>query len=191
MEGYIEKTHEVTVPKNTGVDGFLKAIRSVLGLRNVQNISIDAKGVVRYMRYVRANEGDDNPIEVDYTGLEPWGIIQHRELEDVGYHHDTPAPTAIALMFNRVHQENLVPCAFAMGATSIFWEWHSRTAGVNLSRQGFAYGLPIYTDRQIPDHSVILCASYQRGGLLNCHRFLFMSMSEKSLAPPATSVTVL
>lgn len=191
MEGYVEKIHEVTVPKNTGIDGFLQTLRGVLGLRNVQNIQIDAKGVVRYVRYVRKGEEDEGPIQVDYTGLEPWGIIRDRELEDLGYHHETPAPTAVALMFNRVAQENLVPCCFAMGAASVFWSWHERTAGVKLSRQYTAYGLPIYTDRQIPDHSLILCASYQRGSLLTCHRFFFMGMDEHALAPPQTSVAVL
>lgn len=192
MEGYAEKTHEVKVPKNTGIDGFLQALRQVLALRNVQNIQIDSKGVVRYTRLIRTSEAEaDDPILVDYTGLEPWGIIRHRQLDDLGIHYETPAPAAVALMFNKVATEGLVPVAFVTGADSAFWAWHERTAGVTLARQLLAYGLPIYTDRQIPDHSLILCAASQPGSLLSCHRFFFVGMDERALAPPKTSVAVL
>src|SRR5262245_21386748 len=119
MEGYSEKSGEVTVPKNTGVDGFLKALRGVLALRNVQSIFINAKGVVRYTRLIRKEkeeEEPEGPLEVDYTGLEPWGIIRHRRVEDLGVHHETPAPATVALLFDRVARENLIPVAFVTGA---------------------------------------------------------------------------
>jgi hypothetical protein len=190
MDGYSERTHAITVPKNTGVDGFLRTLRGILGLPRVRNISIDATGAVRYTRYVREDE-PDSPIQVDYTGLEPWAIIRNQELEELPLPPSTPAPSVIAFMFNRLTQDSLAPIAFATGARSEFWRWHERTSGVRLARAGMAYGLPIYTDRQIPDDSLILCAAYIKGSLIDCHRFLTTSMSDVGFKPPETSVEIL
>jgi hypothetical protein len=190
MDGYVEKTNEVAVPKNTGIDGFLKTLRGILELRNVQNIGIDAKGVIRYTRYTREDE-PDGPIEVDYTDLEPWAIIRNRDLQDIDYTPGTPASTVIAALFNMLAHENLVPIAFVTGTNSRFWAWHEESTGVRLEKETSAYGLPIYTDLQIPDHSLILCASHRRAGLVECHRFLLVTMNEVLFIPPETSVSVL
>lgn len=190
MEGYQEKTSSVSVPKNTGVDGFLKTLKGILELPNVQEIKIDSKGSVQYRRYVREGS-EDKALAIDYGELTPWNIIRNSELEEVHCSPGTPATNVVSLMFNMVAREGLVPIAFVSGAGSHFWQWHEKTAGVNLARTGSVYGLPFYTDRQIPDHALILCAAYTRGGLVNCHRFIMAGMETMEFIPPETSVSIL
>ena len=193
MEGYEERTHSIQVPKNTGVDGFVKTLRGVLELRNVQTIQVDAKGRVTYTRIVRAGE-DSTPLAVDFGELAPWSIVRNGELEEFEAGEGDPATTVVARMFNLLTQEGLVPIAFVTGANSSFWRWHVETAGVRLARQNSAYGIPIYTDREVPDSSLILCAAYVRGATLaGCHRFLAIGMASfgDQAAPPNTEVSIL
>jgi len=189
MDGYQEKTSSVSVPKNTGIDGFLKTLRTILLLPRVQTISIDAKGKVSYMRYVREGE-PDTAIDVDYTGLEPWSVIRNGHLDEIALNGDEPAPSVLAAMFNKVACEGLVPVAFATGADTAFWSWHKRTSGVDLAKTATVYGLPLYTDRQLPDYSLVICASYIRGSLVDCHRFIKATMGTE-FAAPSTSVSIL
>lgn len=186
---YQEKTSSVMVPKNTGIDGFLKTLRNILTLPRVQGIRIDAKGKIDYTRYVREGE-PDNPITVDYSELEPWAIIRNGTIEELYHKESTPATNVIAAMFNWVAREGLTPVAFASGVETNFWQWHRQTAGVELSRTSSVYGLPLYTDRQMPDYSLVLCAGYVKGGLVDCHRFIMTTMGS-TVTPPETTVSIL
>lgn len=190
MGGYAERSHSISVPKNTGIDGFLRTLRSILVLPRVQSINIDSTGAVRYTRYVHEEE-TDHPVAVDYEDLEPWGVIRNGDLEEVSIPISS-ASSVISYMLNKVTQEGLVPAAFAIGVNSALWAWHERTSGVRLTQKsGMLYGLPVYTDRQIPDTRLILCGAYVRGGLINCHRFIATSMSEPVSTPPQTLVEIL
>ena len=190
MEGYKERQSSISVPKNSGVDGFLRTLRTILELPRVQNISIGSDGVVRYMRYVREGE-PDGPAQIDYSDLAPWNIIRNsNSLQEIEHELDTPAPTVIANLFNILGQEGLVPIAFATGAASTFWRWHERTAGIRLTQRASAYGLPIYADSQMPDYSLVLCAAFVRTGLVDCHRFLMVGMQSEEFAPPDTNVSI-
>lgn len=189
MDGYEEKTSSVAVPRNTGVDGFLKTLRTILQLPRVQSINIDSKGKVSYVRYVREGE-TDTPINLDYAGLEPWNIIRNGQLEELHSMEHAPATTVIATMFNRIAREGLTPIAFATGVGTHLWRWHERTSQVELAKTPTVYGLPIYTDRQMPDHCIVLCASFVRGSLIDCHRFISASMGI-DFEPPDTSVSIL
>lgn len=189
MDGYQEKSSSVTVPKNTGIDGFLRTLKTILSLPRVQTINIDAKGKVNYTRYVRDGE-PESPVNVDYAGLDPWSIIRNGQLDELQYMELEPAPSVIAAMFNHVAREGLVPIAFATGADTHFWRWHHRTSRVDLARTSVVYGLPIYTDRQMPDHSLVLCSGFVKGSLIDCHRFLNTAMGVEFEAPD-TSVNIL
>lgn len=191
MDGYQERLSSISVPKNTGLDGFLRTLRTILELPRVQNITIGSDGVVKYMRYVRDGE-PDGPAQVDYTDLAPWNIIRNSlSLQEILHDPDVPAPVVIANLFNILGQESLIPIAFATGAASTFWKWHERTAGIRLTQRTSAYGLPIYTDSQMPDYSLVLCAAFVRTGLVDCHRFLMVGMQSEEFVPPDTNVSIL
>lgn len=194
MEGYEERTDSIRVPKNTGVDGFLKTLRRVLTLPRVQVINIDSSGMVSYTRIVREGEPPE-PVDLDFSDLSPWSIVRNGTLEEFTVPHDAPATATIARLFNLLTQESLVPVAWVTGANSDFWAWHEETAGVRLTRQNMAYGVPIYTDREVPDHSLILCAAYTKGTtLVGCHRFLVVSMASfggQGEPPAETEVSIL
>jgi len=189
MSAYQEKTNSVVVPKNTGVEGFIKTLRGILSLPRVQSINIDAKGKVQYTRYVREGE-TDSPLGVDYTNIEPWSIIRNGHLDELNYRNGEPATNVIAAMFDKVACEGLTPIAFATGADTDLWSWHQRTAGVTLTKTNSIYGLPVYMDRQMPDYSLVLCAAYVKGGLSDCHRFISTSMGADP-GVPETTVSIL
>lgn len=189
MDGYQEKSNSVAVPKSTGIDGFLKTLRSILSLPRVQSISIDARGTVNYTRYVKEGESE-GPLNVDYAGLQPWNIIRNGNLDELQHHSKEPASNVVATLFNRVAREGLTPVAFATGINTCFWKWHEMTAGIELVKTSSAYGLPIYTDRQLPDYRLVICAGYVRSGLVDCHRFIMANMSS-DVTGPETNVDIL
>lgn len=194
MEGYEERSDSIRVPRNTGVDGFLTTLRRILTLPRVQTISIDASGLVSYTRIVREGEGT-TPMVVDYGELAPWNIIRNGELEEFDTSPTDAAPTVIARMFNVLTSVGLAPIAFVTGANSSFWDWH-RESHVNLGRHGVAYGLPLYTDRGVPDHVLVFCAAYVKGSTLAaCHKFLVINMTTTAIddrhVPPDTEVSIL
>lgn len=192
MEEYKERTDTISVPRNTGVEGFIRAIRGILSLPRVQNISVNATGQVSYRRYVRDGEVSEAKIDVDYSGLDPYAIIRNSELEEFPIRPGVSAASVIAHLFNKIAQEGCNAVAFVTGANSDFWRWHEQTSGVSLDRRLPAYGLPIYADRQIPDHALVLCAAYARSAtLLDCHRFIAVVMGVEEHVPPETSVDIL
>jgi hypothetical protein len=175
MEAYEEKASTVTVPANTGVEGFLRTLRAVLSLQRVQSIHIDSKGRVRYTRLVREGE-TDTPLAVDYTELAPWNLIRHGELENLRYPPDTVATTVMAHVLDYCAREDVLPIALVIGNPTNFWKWHEDTASISFSIKSFAYGLPVIVDNDVPEHAVVFCVSHLRGSLIDCHRFLLVAM---------------
>jgi hypothetical protein len=190
MEEYEERTEKLSVPKNVGTEGFIKTLRTILSLPRVQRIEINAAGEVIYDRIVKAGEGSLPP--VDFSVLEPWAIIRNGELEEMECDFNESAPIIISRLFNKIAQEGLVPVAFVVGANTNFWDWHLNTAGVSLSRHSSAYGLPLLSDRSVPDHSLILSAAYTRGSSLSqCHRFIAVGMHAADETPTEDEVQIL
>lgn len=162
MQGYTSLEETMTVPLNTGVEGFLLAMRKILRLPKVQEVHIDLAGRVRVTRLIRDDE-EPQAWEVDFSSLTPMQILRHQiivELEG----GDNPT-LAIARLFQRASQEHMVPIAFAAGAPSSFWRWQEKAAGLAIPfDQSEAYGLPVFYDANIDQSVLILCTAHTRGG---------------------------
>jgi hypothetical protein len=185
-EEYQKVTGQVDVPKNTGVEGFLRTIKEILNLENIQDVHIDAHGKVTYTRYSMG--GLDVPVGVDFEGMEPSAIMRYGSIHEVT--GGGPPHVLVAAMFDQVAVERLVPICWVVGGSSVFWAWY-QSSGVQLSSRDRLYGLPIHFDRGVPDTALILAAAYSRGAAtVDCHRFLKLEMEEWSVVPTSPTTTV-
>lgn len=162
MVDYKEVVNSIDVPPNTGVDGFLHTIRSILALPRVQSINIEGSGKVTYKHFALEDEA---LIGIEFEGLEPWYIIRNAEVQEF-FTDYTNAAVVISELFDRVAIEKLHPISFVTGANSIIWEWYEYTTGIRPRAGDQVFGLPLYMDRNAPDSVLILCSGYSRGGAL-------------------------
>lgn len=187
-----KETQQVAIPRNTGRQGFLRALDQILQLPHVQSIHIGPTGVVSYERILLPEEKSET-LGVNYEGLEPYHIMRNNEVVEI-LPRGLRAPwLAVAALFNRVELERLVPVAVVTGTGLTFWEWWQST-GAPVAHNSTLFGLPVYADRNLPDTTVTLCAAYSRSAaLVDCHRFFKMDITPLLEAqPPATdSVDVL
>lgn len=159
MEGYREVSKSIDVPPNTGIDGFMRALRQILRKSRVQQVVINSKGRVTYSRYVREDEPEEAS-GIDFDDLQPYYIIRNAELQEFMPPPNLPATTVVSMMFDKVAQDRLHPIAFATGAQSHLWDWYQYTTGhVSVARRQL-FGLPVLTDRQLPDSVLVLCAGF-------------------------------
>jgi len=179
MAEYELKKDAVDVPRNTGVEGFVHTIRSILRMPRVQSIHIDSKGKVTYERYVQ----DGEPVELGDVGfeeLEPWHIIRNGEVMEISpYGND---PTMILWgVFRMASHDGLVPTAWVTGANSILDLWLSMTGGPSTDGKAL-FGLPVNKDRNLPDTVLILAAAYTRdGGLVDTQKSYKIEMERPEM----------
>lgn len=165
MAEYEEVEGAVEVPKNSGVEGFLKAIKAVLKLPRIQGIDIDAKGKVSYKHFVRAGERYSPTLDISFDELMPYAIIRNSLVVELPKPHDNAA-IAIHQLFDMSARDLLHPEAVVVGANTQLWEWYKRTTDISPVSQEELCGVPLLRDRMLEDHVVVLCAGYVRGGEL-------------------------
>lgn len=164
MNEYKDILKEVQVPPGTGHRGFLRVIEEILKLPRIQEISINAMGVVSYRQSVPVEAESEGPTlaQVNFSNLEPYNIVRNSVVEELP---DLPptvgAPYALTMMLAAVSIASLYPLAFVVSPSSTLWDWLQRTAPKEvLMRKEQLYGLPLYTDRLVEDHVLLLCAGF-------------------------------
>lgn len=187
MNGFEERSGNIEVPKNAGIEGFVHTIRSILQQHTyVQRIEIDSKGFITF-RYFAQKEMDRPQFKVDFEFLQPDAIIRNGEVKELLLSEDLGASTMIGILFEAAARERLYPVAFASGSASQFWEWHHQTTGVPLQSRESVYGLPFLTDRHIPDSVLLLCTALGRGAaFVDIQVSYKITMDAQRLLPPAT-----
>lgn len=182
-----EISETIDVPKNTGIEGFLRSLKVILQLPQVQKIAIDAKGKVSYSRLV--TEEDRKPIGINFDDLEPWGVIRNGDIQEVPVCVDNAA-VVITLLMDYVATEKLYPVAFVTGANSILNEWYIQTTGSRILSDQAICGIPLYKDRHIPDTALILCtAMSNKAALIDTNKSFKIEMLYTEA--PNTTVEVL
>jgi hypothetical protein len=187
---YREVTGSIQVPANTGIEGFLHTLRTLLRKPRLQRVVIDSRGKVSFTRYALPDEEEEpDNFGVDFESLQPYYVIRNAQVHEVLLPTE-PAPVSIARLFDRVASEALRPLAFALGADSQLWSWYTLSTGHTPSTRSSFFGLPVFTDRNIDDSAIFLCAGYGRDAA-----FIDTQVSYKISIPqdafPATSVEVL
>jgi hypothetical protein len=161
---YKEIEDTLEVPANTGIEGFLLAVKSIIKLGKVQNITIDVHGRISYKRYVREGETKE-PLSVNFESLMPSSVIRNSKLTELtGLNAN--AAVAVAQLFNAATVDHLNPVALVGGPAAHFWRWYQASTGLTLTSREELFGVPFLTDRMIEDHVLILCAAYAKAGAL-------------------------
>lgn len=164
MTEYQEVRDTIEVPKNTGRQGFLRAIEDILKLPRLQGINIDARGKVDFRYYLREGE-PKKALETDFETLEPYAIIRNSILREL-VEPDENAAVALGQLFDGAATDHLFPVAFVGGASSLFWAWYEETTGLALGSREELYGIPFLNDRSLEDYVLVLCAGFTRGSAL-------------------------
>lgn len=161
---YQEKIEKVEIPKSTGVEGFLHAIKSILQLPNIQKIEVSGKGEVSY-RYFVPKDGNASPLKLNFETLEPYAVIRNGKVVELR----SPAlnaAVAIGQLFNMAALDHLHPLALVGGANTELWKWYEETTSIHPPTAESLYGLPVYGDRMLEDNVLVLCAGFVRDGSL-------------------------
>ena len=155
-----EKT--VEVPTNTGVEGFVRTIRTILKMPRVQSIHIDSRGRINF-KYValETDDEDGGGFKIDFDNLEPYYLIRQAAVDELSPEASNAA-VVLTMMLDRAALENLYPIAFVTSPNSILSEWYALSTGYKLSASGKLCGLPVLTDRHAPDTALLLCLGYTR-----------------------------
>jgi len=180
---YKEITDSITVPQNTGAEGFLHTIRELLRKPRIQEITI-GKGVVKYRRFIREDEPVDR-FTIEFEDLQPWAIVGSSEVNEVHVPIGANAAVTIGEMFSHAAADQLYPIAFVSGPNTVFWNWYRVTTGTSHNKDQI-FGLPLLTDRHIPDTALILCAGYGRDAALVDTRRGYKAEMEVLKAPETT-----
>lgn len=164
MDELREVTGSVTVPANTGVEGFVQTIRQLLRKPRLQEVRITGQGVVTFRRYVQDGEEESpsNNFGVDLSALDPYAVVRNGRLEEVHPGDGVIATTAVSMLFDFADRDRMHPLAFATGADTALWDWFLRSTTYVPQARESLYGLPLLTDRQIPDTALLLCAGLSR-----------------------------
>jgi hypothetical protein len=161
MPDYELKSETFEVPKNTGTEGFLLAIKTILKMPKVQGISIDARGKVTYQQFVERGEFHEVGPTISFETLMPYACVRNGSIKELVSNEKSPAIT-IAKMFQVVARERLYPVAWVTGANTTLWDWFRKYSGLEMENQEDFYGLPVLTDRHLDDYVLVLATSFGR-----------------------------
>lgn len=163
MPEYKEISESISIPKGTGIAGYIETIKKILKKPRVQEVTLKTNGYIGYRRFALENEPEDS-IGMNFEDLMPYSILRGADIEELQIASDSAA-VAVAHLFSRTASEGLNPILFAGGSSSNFWEWHKDSTGVDLGKESI-YGLPYYPDPEIPNETLLLCAAYARDAAL-------------------------
>lgn len=165
MPDYKEVTQAIQVPENTGLEGFMRTLRTILKLPRVQEVRIDSRGQVSFRRFVADSEEEEakaNNFGVDFDTLQPYYIVRNSKVQEFIPPPNLSAAVVLGLMFDKVAKDRLTPLSFVTGKTSALWDWYRYTTGHQLEDRETLFGLPLRTDRHLPDTVLLLCAGFGR-----------------------------
>ena len=154
----------VDVPRNAGIEGFIKLIRSILGIRGVQEILITGAGKVTYKYVGERSKEEFNP-ETWFESVQPAYILRNSLLIEMPMVHPDSLVT-LFLMMRHARLDNVEPIAWATGAGNLLPQWLARGSAIGdafIHPIDTLLGLPVFKDRMIPDESLTLCAGPIRG----------------------------
>ena len=186
-----EKTNRIEVPKNTGIEGFLYAIKEILRRPRIQEIKIDSKGVITYRLYAQKDKPINN-VGIEFGDISPYGVIRNADVVELTVQSGQSAAVIVAAVLDIAATEQLYPIAFVTGADTVFWGWYRETTGTPFRSTNHLFGWPLYTDRLLPDTALILCTGYGKdAALVDTQRAYKIEMQFALATPPDTTVEVL
>lgn len=172
----VEETIEV--PRGAGIEAFVRTVRALLVLPRVQDLSIDARGVVRCTRYVPKDE-EHLPLRMDFDPLMPYALVRAAPITELPPPPPS-APVALLGMFDAAARESLAPIAWITGAASALWPWLEASTSARRN-PGPLFGLDVHADRLVEDDVLLLAAGYARSSELSTlHKSFKLCIPEPS-----------
>ena len=168
--------------------GFANTIKTLLVKPRVQQITIDARGKVSCRRYIQEDDDLRNS-GIDFEDLSPASIVRNTIVEEVPVYADTNAAVVVGALFDTVISAQLTPIAFVSGLGTTLWDWYKHTTGTQLRSKDTLHGLPLYTDRAIPDTLYCYRRLRQRRGASRCTQHIKIEMPTYDI--PETTVNIL
>lgn len=166
---YEEQNQTVEIPKGTGLEGFMHAIREILQLPRVQEIHIDARGKIAYKYFLREGE-EPKGLELEFETLMPYAIVRNGVVLEV-MPTSTNAAVVLGQLFGKATSDHMYPVAWVAGANTPFWKWFEKSMGFKSPGEEELYGLPFLRDRMLEDSVLILCTAYgRRASLIDTQR---------------------
>ncbi len=165
MAEYKEVKGTIRVPPNTGLEGFLHTIKTLMKRPRLQGFEVDSRGIIRFRRFAAEGEEDGGPnnnFGVDLEHLEPYHVVRNAQILELVQPPEASAAVVIGLLFDKAAVDQLHPVAFVINTASALWEWYRVTTGYSVKERGRLFGLPVLLDRNIPDTALLLCAGFGR-----------------------------
>lgn len=152
-----ETSHNIDVPANTGVEGFIHAIREIIKKSRIQRVILEATGRVTYVRLESPDDAAEN-MGVSFSHVQPYEIIRNVTTRELSYPPHLGGADVLTVMFDAVATNDFSPICFATGVASTLWSWLYLTSGIEIQNQKVLFGYPVYQDQQLPDTALVLCA---------------------------------
>lgn len=164
---YRKKTDSFEVPPSAGTAGLLEVVRGVLGLRGVQHIEINNKGVVTYQRMVPKDAPDEDPLGLDLSTVTPNAVMRRSLIKEIVFQEGENASETVCKCFMVARIDGVVPICFATGAATLLWKWFKLRTGItaDLPQDEF-FGQALRYDQNLPNEVLILFAGYERSAAL-------------------------
>ncbi|WP_394831795.1 hypothetical protein LVJ94_35295 [Pendulispora rubella] len=158
MTEYMPVEETIEIPKGTGVEGFMHAVRAALRRPRLQEVRIDARGKITITHFLRQGE-ERAPLEIDFEALMPYAVVRQGEVVEI-MPKSTHAATVVGEMFAAAARDHLCPVAWVASPASHLWRWYEGATAIALA--GDFHGLPVLPDRLVEDNVLLLSAGYGR-----------------------------
>lgn len=172
-------TAAVDIPRNTGIEGFLQMLRSLLRIKRLQEIviSVTRHGSITY-KYLAERETEQTALDPCklLENLNPMHYLQRSEMKEVGLQEGEASPQMLLRLFRAAENDGMRPICWVVGAGSALPRWLRK--GTTFT-EDFAYpnetlcGLPILSDRFVPDEALVLCAGHGIGSEMSDARICY------------------
>jgi len=165
MAEYKEVKGTIAVPANTGVEGFLHTIKTLMARPRLQSFQVDSKGTVSFRRFVLKDEQAESAKDnygVSLEHLQPYYVVRNALIRELTNIDGLNAASVVGVLMARAARDDMQPLSFLVNPTTLLWRWYKESTGHEWEEQGVFFGLPVLTDRYVPEEALLLCAGYGR-----------------------------
>jgi hypothetical protein len=160
----VERTNSISLPRGSGVEPLLLAVKTFLQYSGVQSITIE-RGRIGCTRLV-AEESVEKEPQLDLGTTMPYAIVRNAgNIVSVPHQNGQDVLAVLYQLFRRAAQDRVVTLCWVGSNNSAVWHW--------LDRQNLAWptteelqGLPFYQDAEVEDQALLLCCGERFGGTL-------------------------
>lgn len=153
-----EQTKRVDVPAEAGVEGFMHAVREILGKSNVQEIVMRADGTVSYTRLIDPEREEADNLNVSYDHLAPYEIIRNRPVKAVNCPTSMCANEVIATVISTAVDSGYTPICFVADQSTQLWNWLHFSSDYQQQAKNHLFGYPLHLDKDLDESVLVLCA---------------------------------